>query len=163
MELAQGLGDEHEEEMDLWEVLKAQAANLERQGNDVRLTGNSPCRFRGNPLALRRILTNLLDNAAHYGDGKPIEADLQCDAESICIRICDQGPGIPEIQRKTVFRPFYRLEAARSVRTGGSGLGLAIASQLANKNGWTIVLMPRDGGGTVARLDIPATVKPRLG
>ena len=163
MELAQGLEDEHEEELDLWEVLKAQAANLERQGNDVQLTGDGPCHFRGNQLALRRILTNLLDNAAHYGDGKRIDVDLRCGNESICIRISDHGPGIPEIQRKTVFRPFYRLEAARSVRTGGSGLGLAIASQLAIKHGWTIELMPRDGGGTVARLDLPATVNTRVG
>ena len=163
MELAQGLGDEHEEDMDLWEILKAQVTNLERQGSDVQLTGDGPCHFRGNPLALRRILTNLLDNAAHYGDGKPIDVDLGCGNESICIRISDHGPGIPEIQRKIVFRPFYRLESARSIRTGGSGLGLAIASQLAIKNGWTIELMPRDGGGTVARLDLPATVNTRVG
>ena len=163
MELAQGLDDENEEELDLWEVLVAQAANLERQGNDVRLTGESPCNFRGNPLALRRILTNLLDNAAHYGDGQPIDVDLQCGDESICIRISDHGPGIPEAQRKAVFRPFYRLETARSMRAAGSGLGLAIASQLADKNGWTIELMPRDRGGTVARLDLPATVNTRVG
>ena len=163
MELAQGLDDEHQEELDLWQMLKAQAANLERQGNDVRLTGDGPCNFRGNRLALRRILTNLLDNAAHYGDGKPIDVDLQCGDESICIRISDHGPGIPEAQRKAVFRPFYRMEAARSMRAAGSGLGLAIASQLANKNGWTIELMPRDGGGTVAGFDIPTTVKTRIG
>ena len=71
--------------------------------------------------------------------------------------------GVPELHRKAVLRPFCRLEAARSIRAGGSGLGLAIASQLAIKNGWTIELMPRDGGGTVARLDILATVNTAVG
>jgi two-component system osmolarity sensor histidine kinase EnvZ len=54
-----------------------------------------------------------------------------------------------------VFRPFYRLEQSRSAQTGGSGLGLAIARQLAEANQWTIELLPRDGGGTVARVGIP--------
>jgi len=155
MELAQGLGDERDEKLDLWEILKAQTENIERQGNEVNLTGTGPVYFRGNPLALKRILINLLENAAYYGDGHPVEVELQSHDKSICIRICDRGPGIPETQREAVFRPFYRLDTARSVRTGGSGLGLAIASQLANKNGWAIELVPRDGGGTEAILELP--------
>jgi len=97
----------------------------------------------------------LLDNAAHYGEGKPIDVELQRSHDRICIRICDRGPGIPAAQREAVFRPFHRLETAREERTGGSGLGLAIARQLATKNGWTIELNPRPGGGTVAILDLP--------
>ena len=154
-ELAQGLDEERNEEMEIWGLLEAQAANIERQGNKVRLTGNGPCHYRGNPLALKRILANLLDNAAHYGEGNPIDVDCQCTDKSIYIRICDRGPGIPEEQAQLVFRPFYRLETVRSVRTGGSGLGLAIASQLAKTNGWLIELNPRDGGGTEAKLELP--------
>ena len=155
MELAQGLDDEREEDLDLSEMLRTQQANLERQGFKLVLSGVDHCHFRGNPLALKRILVNLLDNAAYYGDGNPVEVELQRNNRFICIRIRDRGPGIPETQREAVFRPFYRLDAARSVRTGGSGLGLAIASQLANRNGWKIGLMPRDGGGTEAKLELP--------
>ncbi len=73
------------------------------------------------------------------------------------IEICDRGPGIPADQAEAVFQPFHRLETARSHRTGGSGLGLAIARQLANKHGWTIELLPRKDGGTVAKVVLPRT------
>jgi two-component system osmolarity sensor histidine kinase EnvZ len=103
---------------------------------------------------LERILANLLDNAAHYGDRKPIDVELQCNEEKPCILIKDRGPGIPDAQREAVFRPFHRLDNAREERTGGSGLGLAIARQLANKNGWKIEINPRPGGGTIAILEL---------
>jgi two-component system osmolarity sensor histidine kinase EnvZ len=154
MELAQGLTDQREEELDLWQILRAQVDDLQRTGHDVNLVSGSTCRFLGDPVALGRILANLLDNAAHYGDGKPIDAELQCDQEQVCVRISDRGPGIPEGQLEAVFRPFHRLDTAREDRTGGSGLGLAIARQLANKNGWTIELKPRPGGGTEAILQL---------
>ncbi len=70
------------------------------------------------------------------------------------IRVLDRGPGIPPDQVESVFRPFFRLESSRSSATGGSGLGLAIARQLAEANGWKIELLPRQGGGTEARLTL---------
>ena len=154
MELAQGLTDEREEDFDIWQILCAQVEDLQRAGHDVRLGSGSSCHFLGDPVALGRILANLLDNAAHYGDGQAIDAELQCDPEQACIRISDRGPGIPEAELEAVFRPFHRLDTAREDRTGGSGLGLAIARQLANKNGWTIELKPRPDGGTVAILHL---------
>ena len=101
------------------------------------------------------MLANLLKNAVQYGAGAPIDVNLLCNADAVSIEICDRGPGIPESEVEAVFRPFHRLEAARSERTGGSGLGLAISQQLANRHGWTIDLLPREGGGTVARLGLP--------
>ncbi|NOX69380.1 MAG: HAMP domain-containing protein [Gammaproteobacteria bacterium] len=154
MELAQGLSDVREEEVDLWQVLRMQVEDLQRAGHDVRLGPDPGCHLVGDPFALARILTNLLDNAAHYGNGKPVDAELQCEPGLVSIRICDRGPGIPEAELEAVFRPFHRLDTAREDRTGGSGLGLAIARQLANKNGWTIDLKPRPRGGTVAVLHL---------
>jgi len=155
MELAQGLGDEAEENVDLWELLKAQAADLQRQGYQVQLIGDGPCLYRGNPFALERILSNLLDNAARYSVNQPIDIHLQRYEHFLRIYIRDRGPGIPSAQKEAVFRPFYRVETARSRQTGGSGLGLAIVSQLATKYGWNIELLPRDGGGTEARFELP--------
>ena len=106
-------------------------------------------------MALRRILTNLLGNAVRYGAGQPVIIELTCDEEAAVIHVLDRGPGIPPDQVESVFRPFYRLEASRSTATGGSGLGLAIARQLADANRWKIELLPREGGGTEARLTIP--------
>ena len=64
-------------------------------------------------------------------------------------------PGITTSEREQVFQPFHRLEASRSRRTGGSGLGLAIARQLCDAHSWSIQLLPRDGGGTEAKLILP--------
>ena len=153
---SKGIEDEQPAQLDLWELIEAQATDLRRDGVEVRLTGcSSPCAYFAHPVALQRLLANLLENAAHYGGGAPIDVNLNCEERIITIKICDRGPGIPANQAEAVFRPFHRLEAARSERTGGSGLGLAIARQLAIKHGWTIELLPREGGGTVARVDLP--------
>jgi len=157
MELAQGLADKNEQEVDLCELLKAQGADLERQGYTVQLEGEGPCLYRGNPFALERVLGNLLDNAARHSDHQLIEISLQKNSGSMSIRICDRGPGIPDAEREAVFRPFYRVETARSGQSGGSGLGLAIVDQLANKNGWKITLAAREGGGTKAIIELPFT------
>lgn len=107
------------------------------------------------PMALRRILTNLIGNAVRYGAGKPVQIVLTCADKHAVISILDRGPGIPAHELENVFHPFYRLETSRSTSTGGSGLGLAIARQLADTNGWKIELLPRSDGGTEARLSIP--------
>ena len=156
LEFSKGLASEHPVELDVWQVIEEQAADLQRDGVDVKLSScGAPCPYIADPLALRRLLANLLENAAHYGGSAPIDVDLQCDEHAVSIQICDRGPGIPADQVEAVFRPFHRLESARSNRTGGSGLGLAIARQLATRHGWTIELLPRDGGGTVAKVGLP--------
>ncbi len=154
MELARGLTKACADELDLGQILAGQSEDLRRQGYDVRLNEGDTCRYVGDADALERILANLLDNAAHYGDGKAIDVELQCTDDEPCILISDRGPGIPKEQREAVFRPFHRLDSARDNRTGGSGLGLAIARQLADKNGWKITLSPREGGGTIATLNL---------
>jgi len=113
------------------------------------------CRRMLQPLALRRILTNLLANALRYGDGKPVTVICECQKDVAIIQIMDRGPGIPAEHIDAVFRPFFRLEKSRGSETGGSGLGLAIVRQLADANGWEVQLMPRAEGGTNAVLTIP--------
>jgi two-component system osmolarity sensor histidine kinase EnvZ len=156
LDFSKGLTDENPVPLDLYQTIEAQAADLRRDGVEVRLSGCGPsCPCVADPVALRRLLANLLENAGHYGGGAPIDIDLQCDEDGVVIEICDRGPGIPADQAEAVFRPFHRLETARDSRTGGSGLGLAIARQLAIKHGWTIELLPRHGGGTVAKVGLP--------
>ncbi len=156
MQFTKGLDDASPVQLDLQEIVAAQAEDLRRSGTEVQVIGcGPPCTYVADPVALRRVLANLLENAAQYGDGEAITVDIQCEVHSIRIEICDRGPGIPADQAEAVFQPFHRLETARSSRAGGSGLGLAIARQLAIKHGWTIQLLPRDGGGTVARVDLP--------
>ncbi len=115
------------------------------------------------PLALRRIIGNLLGNALRYGNGKPIEVLYSTDSDHAVIEVIDQGDGIPEQFLEAVFRPFFRIEASRSSQTGGSGLGLAIVKQLANANKWEIALLPRAEGGTRAVLTIPCNARQAAG
>jgi two-component system osmolarity sensor histidine kinase EnvZ len=154
MELAQGLTEQRQEDLDLRQVLGTQVDDFRRAGHDIHLIPGPTFNVAADRVALERILANLLDNAAHYGAGKTIEVELRRVAEKIRIQISDRGPGIPTDQLEAVFRPFHRLDSARENRTGGSGLGLAIARQLAKKNGWSIKLLPRSGGGTVATVHL---------
>ena len=74
------------------------------------------------------------------------------------LQLLDCGPGIQASEREQVFQPFHRLEASRSRRTRGSGLGLAIARQLCDAHSRDIQLLPREGGGTEARLILPLNI-----
>lgn len=156
LQFSRGIEDEHPVDLDLWQVIESQSADIKRDGVELRLhRRDPPCVYCADPVALERVLANLLGNAAQYGNGAPIDVKLNCTDKEVAIEICDRGPGIPADQVEAVFRPFHRLEAARSHSAGGIGLGLAIARQLAVKHGWTIDLLPRNGGGTVARLGLP--------
>jgi len=156
LQFSRGIEDERTEDLDLWETIESQAADLGREGARLRLhRHNPPCVYHADPVALERVLSNLLENAARYGGDKAIDVNLYCTDKAVSVEICDRGPGIPADQVEAVFRPFHRLEQARGSKSGGSGLGLAIARQLAIKHRWTIDLLPRKGGGTVAKLSLP--------
>ncbi|MCK5361291.1 MAG: hypothetical protein KAJ95_11725, partial [Gammaproteobacteria bacterium] len=101
---------------------------------------------------LLRVLHNLIENSLRYGNDSPITVVLSKYDDHPLISILDRGPGIPEEERESVFRPFYRLEGSRNLMTGGSGLGLAIVRQLCQAQGWEITLHSRVGGGNEARL-----------
>jgi two-component system osmolarity sensor histidine kinase EnvZ len=155
LELAQGLDPDsapsRRETVDLQALLGSLVADIRRGGAEVRLETGA-CKVYCDPMSLRRIVGNLLDNAVRYDNGRPIELLVDCHTDAPVIRVCDRGPGIPKGEREAVFRPFHRLEAARSRATGGTGLGLAIARQLADGQGWGLRLLPRERGGTVAQL-----------
>lgn len=153
LDLSRGLGNEEKQSVDVGELLNELAEEMRRSGAAVEYRAAPPCRVVAAPLALRRILVNLLDNAVRYGDGKPVEIRCELDGATR-ISILDHGPGIPAQLNEAVFQPFYRLETSRNTATGGSGLGLAIARQLAQSNGWEVALSPRPEGGTQARLTL---------
>jgi signal transduction histidine kinase len=105
------------------------------------------------PHALRRILTNLIDNALKFAG--EVEINVQKTSDGIIrIAVLDRGPGIPEDQLEAVLQPFHRLEQSRSRDTGGTGLGLAIAQQLAQAIGGALHLENRAGGGLWAEITL---------
>jgi signal transduction histidine kinase len=123
-------------------------------GAAVTYVGTLGMTISGRPVALRRAISNLIENAVKYGGGA--EVTLTAEGERIVIAIEDHGPGIPRSEREKVFEPFYRIKASRNSETGGVGLGLAVARSIAREHGGDIVLVARNGGGLSARLELPA-------
>jgi len=131
------------------------AAEAQSPGQTRLRADGLPCHAEIAPLALKRILGNLLDNALRYaGPGRLDLVRRRCSG-GLLIGVRDRGPGIPAERREAVFRPFFRLDPSRNRATGGSGLGLAIARQLANTQGWRIAVKPRVGGGASVWVAIP--------
>ncbi|MEW5770110.1 MAG: ATP-binding protein [Pseudomonadota bacterium] len=151
---ARALGSDDAAECDLARLLGELAEQAGRLG-PVEWVGAASCRTRVSEAALRRVLGNLLENARRHGGDRPVSLQLECGAKTARIGVLDRGPGIPEAERKSVFRPFYRLDASRSREGGGSGLGLAIVAQLADAHDWRVELADREGGGLAAWVEIP--------
>lgn len=103
--------------------------------------------------ALKRAITNLVTNAARFGDNIIIRAATE--GQWVRIEVDDDGPGIPPSERENVFRPFYRLDHARNQDEGNSGLGLAIARDIAKSHGGEIALGESSKGGLRAIISLP--------
>ncbi|MFH2134153.1 MAG: ATP-binding protein [Pseudomonadota bacterium] len=155
LSLSRDLQQESAEQFDLAEMLREIAEETNAQGAQVACHVHPGLTVFAGPLALHRVVQNLLGNALRYSDGKPVQIEAMGNDNEVLIDILDRGPGIPAHEMEKVFRPFYRIESSRNADTGGSGLGLAIVQQLCAANGWQVELHPRDGGGTIARLRLP--------
>jgi len=105
------------------------------------------------PDATRRCIANIVSNARRYG--KHIWITGVAARDGFDVTVDDDGPGIPPTQRDSVFRPFYRLDAARNPNTGGLGLGLTIARDLARGQGGDVTLEDSPQGGLRVRLHLP--------
>lgn len=150
LDLARGLDREASAPVGLRELLG------ELAGSDGRVAVTCPdIDLSVPPLALRRAIGNLVDNARRHGGDGPIEVLATVAPSEVHIGVLDRGPGVPEDQREVVFQPFHRLDDARSPAVGGAGLGLAIVRQLADANGWHVALRPRSGGGLEVWLTLP--------
>ncbi|KDP88263.1 ATPase [Cupriavidus sp. SK-3] len=141
--------------VDLDALLDSLACDYRDGGHAITLDGKVGAPVLTRPQALRRILTNLVDNALKFGGDVDI-AVFREEEGSLAIAVRDRGPGIPEAELERVMQPFYRLETSRNRGTGGTGLGLAIAQQLAQALGGRLVLSNRQEGGLQARLTLPA-------
>jgi signal transduction histidine kinase len=110
---------------------------------------------RGEERLLRRALRNLLENARRYGGGE-IRVDLEDKAAAgVEIRVCDNGPGVPEAYRERIFEPFFRLPG-HAERAGGVGLGLALVRQIVERHHGRIrCVRPPEGGGCFV-INLPA-------
>lgn len=139
---------------DLSELLQTIIDDYRDQHLAVDFIGPAHLVYHGRPLGLKRVIVNLLENAAKYACHPGIS--LSADGQRICIEVHDQGPGIPEADLERVFDPFFRLETSRNRNTGGVGLGLSAARAIVREQGGELTLSNRlRGSGLVARVELP--------
>lgn len=153
LNFARGEGTEERQLIDAGTLLEEVAHNARRNGADIDLHIDEPVELPLAPAAMRRCLTNLVDNAARHAE--KIEMGLHRNGSVLEITVDDDGPGIPEAMRDEVFRPFFRLDESRNVETGGTGLGLSIAQDIVNAHGGEISLGDSPAGGLRVLIRIP--------
>jgi two-component system, OmpR family, sensor kinase len=112
------------------------------------------------PEALRRMLLNVVDNAAKYSSAEsPIRVTAEAGPQNVEIQVSDGGPGLSAEDQKHVFDRFYRGSQSRSRRTGGSGLGLPIVQALAQRSAGSVSLDTGPGRGTTVSITLPTSGK----
>jgi len=137
--------------VDVLALLESLQADMEEAGQAVQVHGQA-APYPARPLAFKRCLANLLENAVKYGTRA--EARIEDDGRELRITITDDGPGIPEAELERVFEPFYRVESSRSRETGGVGLGLSVARDIVRAHGGELTLRNRPEGGLEAVLTL---------
>jgi two-component system osmolarity sensor histidine kinase EnvZ len=105
------------------------------------------------PNGFKRAITNLVNNGILYG-GNVVIVVTEING-AIQITVDDDGPGIPVEEREEVFKPFFRLDSARSPDTGGSGLGLTIARDVIRAHGGELSIEDSTLGGARIRIRLP--------
>ena len=157
---------EPSQDVDLALMMRDLAGGLARPGVQVRYAGPDTLTYRCRPVALRRALGNLVENAARHGTGVVLSASPGDHAagHDLVLAVIDNGPGIPDAELDRVFEPFARLDSARCRDTGGPGgaggsgvgLGLSIARSCVEAHGGTLTLTNGAQGGLTATISLPA-------
>jgi two-component system osmolarity sensor histidine kinase EnvZ len=148
---ARGEGEEGVARTDLVAMINDVAASAHGITVDVTTKGDLQVEVR--PHALKRCLTNLVDNAQRYA--KHVAITVQRMGRSVTVTIDDDGPGIAADSREAAFRAFFRLDPSRNPETGGTGLGLTIARDIARNHGGDLTLEDSPLGGLRAIVKLP--------
>lgn len=154
LDFARGQTGEEPQLFDLKELLNEICADARRKNKDIVLkvdAGDLSSRLRRQ--AMKRCITNIVNNATTYGEH--VELSAQRGAATIEINVDDNGPGIPEALREEAFRPFKRLDESRNPNAAGVGLGLSIARDIMRSHGGDILLLDSPLGGLRVSLRLP--------
>jgi signal transduction histidine kinase len=148
------------EAVDVAELVDRAAARFRaaHPGRPLEVTADGPLpSISADPMLLRRVLDNLLENADRYAKGATdgVALDARAGEDAIVVEVRDHGIGIAEDDLPHVFRPFFRADRSRARATGGLGLGLALSRRIVEAHGGAIELASVLGEGTTARLRLP--------
>ncbi len=139
--------------LELGSLAERVAQDLAMLGEAVTVELDGPVVVEGDPVALSRMLANLIENAVKYGQRARVR--VAGDARGALVSVADDGPGVPEAELERIFEPFTRLEASRSRETGGTGLGLAVVRSVARAHGGDAWVENGPEGGLVAHVRLP--------
>ena len=153
LDVARAAGGESAAPTDLAALARELAARYREAGHALTEEIVAVPEVTVRPMAVRRLVTNLVDNAFRHGE-KDVLLRVARAGRAVAVEVLDRGPGIPADEVERLKQPFTRLETARSGK-GGSGLGLAIVERIARMHGGALDLLPREGGGLVARVTFP--------
>ena len=148
--------------MDLGELAIGTAEQMHLMADErrisIRFSVNTGVEVNGDPLRMKQILVNLLDNAIKYTpEGGWIEVGVQAEREVAVLTVTDNGIGIAPESLPHVFERFYRADKARTRTTGGTGLGLSIVKSIVGAHDGLISVQSREGEGTSVRMELPLT------
>lgn len=157
LQFAEAEGRSHvRERLDLGSLVEGIVDDFADLGRPVRLNGADHAIVRGDPLVLRRMTTNLVNNAVSYGGCAVVK--VRRSGKTAIIDIDDDGPGLDATSLPRVFEPFFRVERSRNRSTGGIGLGLAIVKAAATSHGGDVELKNRPEGGLRATVSLPLDI-----
>lgn len=146
-------GEEARETVDLASLVQTICDDFSDLGYDITFPRHERVRYSCQPGAMRRALSNVIENAVKYGDR--VRVAIAETASQIMIQVEDDGPGIAPDEQERVFAPFYRIEKSRSRETGGVGLGLTVARTIVRAHGGEVWLKRADSGGLRVELAFP--------
>lgn len=134
-------------------LLESLQDDAQELGWNMTLTTDKVVPYLGRPLALKRCLMNLIENAVRYGQAADVR--MEDTDKQLTLIISDQGEGVPEEELENLFNPFYRREESRARETGGTGLGLGIARNIARAHGGDVMLRRGKIRGLEAVITLP--------
>ena len=137
---------------DLNAIVRGECERYARLGKPVALRAGALPPLPLRPVAVQRLVANLIENALRHG-GTGVEVATAVENGCAVVEVLDRGPGIPPGEAERMLQPFTRLDRARSGT--GTGLGLAIVARIARLHGGEVKLLPRDGSGLRARVELP--------
>jgi len=140
--------------LELSSLLESVMDEAAETGGDTTVDRSEKVVIEGDPVALKRLVANLVENALKYGG--VARGRVYAEGHMAIIEIEDDGPGVPPGELERVFEPFYRGEPSRNRETGGIGLGLAVVRSLARAHGGDVTLHNRSSGGLRACVFLPA-------
>ena len=143
------------QQLDLCALVRLTALDSHVAGRPVEIEIPAECSVRAEPEALRRVLTNLIENAHKYGSD-PIRVAIQQADDQVVMSVIDSGPGVPPEERDRIFERFYRTDPNGT--KPGMGLGLAIVRGLVESCGGKVWVEDAPGGGAAFRVSLRTSV-----